>query len=281
MHAQLAALADPARWGVIGVLARRPRSVGVVAQLTGLRQPQATKHLQTLDRAGIVTSQRSAQRRIYALEPRPLRELARVLNELADTVDENRGDRDAFDQYFATVATETLAADRERWADERVFTFRRTLAVPRETVWRYVTDAQLLAVWWTPNDLKVSELVFEGRPGAGIVQEYRDADDVDESDGVVGRAEGMVDDIRQPEYLAFRLSPLTPTGGIAFTGHYQLTLREEGTATVLDVRLRITDSVVASAEFVAGIELGWNQALNNLAASIAASVSPSPATTKE
>ena len=53
---QLAALADPARWRIVAVLARRPRSVGVVAELTGLRQPQATKHLQTLDRAGIVIS---------------------------------------------------------------------------------------------------------------------------------------------------------------------------------------------------------------------------------
>jgi len=56
----LAALADSARWRIVELLADRPRSVGVVADLGGLRQPQATKHLQTLERAGLVISRRSA-----------------------------------------------------------------------------------------------------------------------------------------------------------------------------------------------------------------------------
>jgi DNA-binding transcriptional ArsR family regulator len=98
-----------------------------------------------LERAGIVTSRRSAQRRIYALESGALRELARLLNQLADTTDAHSGDREAFDQYVATVAAETRAADRERWADECVFTFRRTLPAPRETLWRYVTEPALLS----------------------------------------------------------------------------------------------------------------------------------------
>ena len=67
MDALLAALADPARWRLVTLLAERPRSVGVLAQLAGARQPQTTKHLQTLERAGLVTSERTGQRRIYVL----------------------------------------------------------------------------------------------------------------------------------------------------------------------------------------------------------------------
>jgi DNA-binding transcriptional ArsR family regulator len=65
--ALLIALADPARWRLVTLLAERPRSVGVLAQLAEARQPQTTKHLQTLERAGVVTSQRTGQRRVYAL----------------------------------------------------------------------------------------------------------------------------------------------------------------------------------------------------------------------
>ncbi|MDX3111088.1 ArsR/SmtB family transcription factor, partial [Nonomuraea angiospora] len=57
--ALLIALADPARWRLVTLLAERPRSVGVLAQLAEARQPQTTKHLQTLERAGVVTSQRT------------------------------------------------------------------------------------------------------------------------------------------------------------------------------------------------------------------------------
>ena len=63
MEELLGALADPARWRLVALLAERPRPVGVLAELAGARQPQTTKHLQTLERAGVVTSQRSGQRR--------------------------------------------------------------------------------------------------------------------------------------------------------------------------------------------------------------------------
>ena len=52
MDVLLTALADPARWRLVSLLAERPRSVGVLAQLAEARQPQTTKHLQTLERAG-------------------------------------------------------------------------------------------------------------------------------------------------------------------------------------------------------------------------------------
>jgi hypothetical protein len=86
----------------------------------------------------------------------------------------------------------------------------------------------------------------------------------------------VVDDVRKPEYLGFRLSPLLPAGGVAFTAHHEFTLREDGNATALDVRLRLTDSTVDSAAFIAGSEQGWNQALDTLAARVAASAATHP-----
>jgi uncharacterized protein YndB with AHSA1/START domain/DNA-binding transcriptional ArsR family regulator len=266
MDALLAALADPARWRLLTLLAERPRSVGVLAQLAGARQPQTTKHLQTLERAGLVTSQRSGQRRVYGLRSAPLRELAAALGRLADSAEQDGGPREASDSYGLRLDAERLAAREPGWADGRSFRFLRSLPARPELVWRHLTESGLLARWWTPDGLRASELVFEARPGGRIVQEYRDAEDADGSEPVVGRAEGAVDDVRPGERLAYRLSPLLGDGGTAFTSHVELGLRPGGAGTDLDVHWRITGSTVDSADFVAGIELGFGQCLDKLAA---------------
>ncbi|MFP3989819.1 metalloregulator ArsR/SmtB family transcription factor [Streptomyces sp. E11-3] len=280
MDVLLAALADPARWRLVSLLAERPRSVGVLAQLAEARQPQTTKHLQTLERAGVVTSQRTGQRRVYALRPVALRDLAAALNRLADTADQVGGPRTTYHRHGLSLDAERLAAQESGWADGRSFRFLRSLTGRPELVWRHLTEASLLARWWTPDDLRVSELVFEARPGGRIVQEYRDAEDADGSDLVAGRAEGIVDAARPGEHLAYRLSPLLPDGGLAFTAHVDFDLRPTdtdtntgtgtGTGTDLDVRWRITDSTVDSADFIAGIEIGFGQSLDKLAAALAA-----------
>ncbi|MFJ2766302.1 SRPBCC domain-containing protein [Streptomyces sp. NPDC087300] len=125
-----------------------------------------------------------------------------------------------------------------------------------------------MARWWTPDDLRVSELVFEARPGARIVHEYRDAEDTGASDPVAGRAEGVVDDVRPAEHLAYRLAPLLPDGRLAFTSHIDYVLRPAGTGTELEVRLRVTGSTVDSADFIAGIEIGFGQSLDKLMATL-------------
>ncbi|MGW7455074.1 metalloregulator ArsR/SmtB family transcription factor [Streptomyces sp. NPDC054787] len=275
MDALLTALADPARWRLVSLLAERPRSVGVLAQLAGARQPQTTKHLQTLERAGVVTSERTGQRRVYALRPGPLRDLAAALTRLADTAEqspEGGGPLATYERHALSLGAERLAAQQPGWADGRSFRFRRSLAGSPGLVWRHLSEAALLARWWTPDDLRVSELVFEARVGGRIVQEYRDAEDADGSDVVVGRAEGVAEDVRPGERLAYRLSPLLPGGGPAFTAHVDYDLRptEDDNGTDLDVHFRITDSTVDSADFIAGIELGFGQSLDTLAAVIAA-----------
>ncbi|KRC62665.1 ArsR family transcriptional regulator [Agromyces sp. Root81] len=270
MHEQLAALADAARWRIIELLAERPRSVGVVGELTGLRQPQASKHLQTLERAGLVISRRSGQRRIYALQTEVLHAVIAELRRVAALADTNRGGRDAFVQYVAAIDAETTAAADEGWADEREYVFRRRLRASREVIWSHLTDPALLAEWWTTGDLRLARIEFGTHPGDRLLQEYTDVDDRSGADGVIGRAEGVIEAVTANERLAFQLSPVLPDGGAAFTGHYTYTLAAAGESTDLEVRLRITDSTVPSAEFIAGIRLGWEQCLHNLAAIVAA-----------
>ena len=269
MDALLIALADPARWRLVTLLAERPRAVGVLAQLAQARQPQTTKHLQTLERAGVVSSERVGQRRIYSLRSAPLRDLAATLGRLAERAEHGGGTHETFERHGLRLHAERLAADAAGWADGRSFRFLRSLDASPDVVWRHLTEASLLTRWWTPEDLRVSELVFEAHEDGPIVLEYRDLEDVDGSAEVVGRAEGIVEHARPGERLSYRLSPLLPDGSVAFTSHVDLSLRSTGSGTDLDAHWLITDSTVESADFIAGIELGFGQSLDKLAAVLA------------
>ncbi|GAA1687797.1 metalloregulator ArsR/SmtB family transcription factor [Glycomyces endophyticus] len=267
MDAILAALADPARWRLVTLLAERPRPVGVLADLAGARQPQTTKHLQALERAGLVASQRSGQRRIYALRPGPIRDAAAALTALADAA-ETAGA--AFDRHGLAMGAERLAAAAPGWADGREFHFDRALDGAPDAVWHQLTDTARLAHWWTPDGLRIGDLAFDARPGGRIVLEYRDAEDRAGTGEVVGRAEGTVEAAVPRERLAYRQSPLLDGGDPAFTAEVEYTLTARGDGTDLHVRYRIADSTVQSADFIAGITTGFGQSLDKLTAAVAA-----------
>jgi DNA-binding transcriptional ArsR family regulator len=73
--AMFSALAEPNRLKIVELLRERARSVNEVALLLKLRQPQVSKHLHTLTKAGLVSVHPLAQQRIYSLQPEPFLQL--------------------------------------------------------------------------------------------------------------------------------------------------------------------------------------------------------------
>ncbi len=69
------ALSDPKRRAVLELLLERPRPVGELVEQLGLSQPGTSKHLKVLREAGLVQVRQDANRRVYALDPGPIREL--------------------------------------------------------------------------------------------------------------------------------------------------------------------------------------------------------------
>jgi DNA-binding transcriptional ArsR family regulator len=73
----LAAMGEPTRFAIVQLLRDGGRpSVSEVAETLGIRQPQATKHLQVLREAGVVSAERDARRVVHHLRPEPFDELA-------------------------------------------------------------------------------------------------------------------------------------------------------------------------------------------------------------
>ena len=255
------ALADSSRWRIVELLAERPRSVGELAEATGLRQPQTTKHLQTLARAGLVTVFPLGQRRVYAVESAPLAAFERRLGELVGRIEAHADKRDVIARYRDAIEAETAAADGERWADGRTFSFDRLLSAPREVVWRHWVDPERLASWWAVPSMAVADCALEPRPGGRALLVYRDAE------GRLYPSQGQVHAAQAPEHLAFDLSVLDAAGAVSFVGHYDVKLSAvSGGNTHLRLDLRITDTTVEAVPYIAGIATGWSQVLNNLAA---------------
>lgn len=76
LDATFAALADPTRRAILARLARGEATVAELAAPFRMSQPAVSKHLKVLEKAGLITHSRDAQRRPRRLVAKPLKAAA-------------------------------------------------------------------------------------------------------------------------------------------------------------------------------------------------------------
>jgi DNA-binding transcriptional ArsR family regulator len=84
-----AALADPTRRAILARLVRGEASVTELAAPFEMSQPAISKHLKVLERAGLISRGKVAQRRPCRLEARPLRAAIEWLENYRDYWEES------------------------------------------------------------------------------------------------------------------------------------------------------------------------------------------------
>jgi DNA-binding transcriptional ArsR family regulator len=191
--------------------------VGEIAALLELRQPQATKHLQTLQRAGLVTMHPLGQRRIYALRREPLRELRRWL----ERFDVDHPDEDILERYRRAIEAEKQRQDAGR---ARTLAFERQLPARPAAVWRSWTSADAVRRWWSPRHFVVAGCDVDPVPGGPLRIVMEEGDD--------GRhvATGRFLDLRPRTALSFELAPLDRGGVALFSAVHDVSPARSGTA---------------------------------------------------
>lgn len=75
LDATFAALADPTRRAILNRLANGEASVKELAKPFAMSQPAISKHLRVLEKAGLISRGKEAQRRPCRIEARPLAEV--------------------------------------------------------------------------------------------------------------------------------------------------------------------------------------------------------------
>src|SRR3712207_8030366 len=99
-------LADPTRRRIVEALRDGERQVNDIVRQAGIHQSGVSRHLRILHESGFVSVRRSGQRRLYALQPEPFRELEAWLagyrrswearlDRFRAALEERRKDRDA------------------------------------------------------------------------------------------------------------------------------------------------------------------------------------------
>ncbi|MES2305765.1 MAG: metalloregulator ArsR/SmtB family transcription factor [Gemmatimonadota bacterium] len=80
LSATFAALADPTRRAILAQLMKGDATVNELAEPHEISLPAVSKHLKTLERAGLISRGRDAQWRPCRLDAKPLREVANYAN---------------------------------------------------------------------------------------------------------------------------------------------------------------------------------------------------------
>jgi len=106
LDATFAALADPTRRAILARLATGEASVAELAEPFAMTQPAISKHLKVLERAGLISRGRDAQRRPRKLEPKPLAEATEWLENYRRYWEGNFGRLDALLMELKTKETE-------------------------------------------------------------------------------------------------------------------------------------------------------------------------------
>ncbi len=110
LDATFAALADPTRRAILARLAAGDASVTELAEPFDMSQPAVSKHLKVLERAGLISRSRQAQRRPRRLEPRPLAEATDWIERYRRIWEGNYKRLDAVLQELKTKQKKTIDA---------------------------------------------------------------------------------------------------------------------------------------------------------------------------
>jgi uncharacterized protein YndB with AHSA1/START domain/DNA-binding transcriptional ArsR family regulator len=256
-HRVLAALAEPNRLRIVELLGETPRAVGEIALRLGVRQPQVTKHLQTLERAGLVEMHPLGRRRIYSLRRGELRELADWLAGF----DVDHPSEDVLVAYRTAIEAEQALNESQRRAP-RTFEFVRDLRAPPSQVWRAWTTAALVSRWWSPEHFEVADCEVDAVPGGRLRIVMA------EGDGTQHEAAGHFVALSRPRSLTFEFAPLDPRGAPLFSALHELRLTPRAQRTTLRLTIRLSNVPAQAAPAVAGIPFGWEQTLDKLEAEL-------------
>jgi DNA-binding transcriptional ArsR family regulator len=103
LDAAFTALGHPVRRAIIARLSQGEAPVKELIEPFSISPPAITKHLRVLEDAGLILRRRDAQRRPCRLNPAPLAEIARWVNEYRRFWEESF---DRLEQYLAAMPSE-------------------------------------------------------------------------------------------------------------------------------------------------------------------------------
>lgn len=137
-------------------------------------------------------------------------------------------------------------------------TVQRVLSAPRAIVFKAWTDPKHVEQWWGPHHFTNRVRKWEARPGGKI-----DLDMIG-PDGTAYPMNGAFTEITEPSRIVFTSAVPGPDGKPVFEVLTVISLAETGARTTLTMHATITGRTDQAAQYIKGMEAGWNQSLERL-----------------
>jgi uncharacterized protein YndB with AHSA1/START domain len=151
-------------------------------------------------------------------------------------------------------------------AEERELTITRLFDAPRETVWRAWTDPKHLAAWWGPAGFTNPVCEVDLRVGGALRIVMR------APDGAEYPMRGIYREIWPPERLVFHNFAVDADDQPMMDGLTTVTFTARGGKTEMVLHTKATALVPLAIRMLAGMEVGWRQSIDRLAAYVAGGV---------
>jgi uncharacterized protein YndB with AHSA1/START domain len=144
-------------------------------------------------------------------------------------------------------------------------TITRIVDAPREVVFQAWTDPKQVAKWWGPTDFTVPVCELDVRPGGAIRIDMRGPAGTPYD--AVFPMRGVFEEIARPSRLVFTDSAFFGDDeSPGMEGRTAVTFEEHDRKTKVAVHAVLLKVQPQYAEAAAGMEEGWNQTLDKLAA---------------
>jgi uncharacterized protein YndB with AHSA1/START domain len=146
---------------------------------------------------------------------------------------------------------------------ERELVITRIFDAPRGLVFKAWTDPEHLAQWWGPKGFTAPICEMEGRTGGALRILMRGPD------GAEYPMTGVIREIVEPERLVFTSVAMDEDGKRLLEGVTTVTFAEQGAKTKLTLHTRAVGLVADAARKLEGMDAGWTQSIDRLAAHVA------------
>ena len=156
-----------------------------------------------------------------------------------------------------TDASTTLPMTRE-------VTLTRLIDAPRALVWAAWTEPEHMAQWWGPHHFTNPVCDMDVRPGGKLMIHMK------APDGTLYPMPGTFIEIEKPSRLVFKAFAEALDGTKYLESVTEVTFEEQGTRTRLTVKAKARGLHPAAAQMLAGMDAGWSQSLERLAALVGA-----------
>ena len=146
----------------------------------------------------------------------------------------------------------------------RTLNITRTFDAPRALVWKMWTDPAHVAAWFSPEHFTTPVVRMDVRPGGAIHMVMRGPDGQDHP------FDGRFVSLDEPEQLVMRTWINLPDGSTWFAVEQTVRFEEIDGRTIQHFSAEVLEARADAIGPLSGMEMGWSQSLDKLAAHIRA-----------